>query len=149
MPPTSSDRFATRAIALLAFAGFASQSMVRVTDSLLPQIATDFDISVGAAAVAVWAYALAHGSVQLIIGPVGDRFGKYLCVTAAAAAATILVALCGLAQSLPQLVTARLLVGFAAGWILPLGMAFLADVIPYENRQRVLGRFLAGQVFGQ
>ena len=62
MPATSSDRSATRAIALLAFAGFASQSMVRVTDSLLPQIATDFDISVGAAAVAVWAYALAHGS---------------------------------------------------------------------------------------
>ena len=149
MPATLSDRSATRAIALLAFAGFASQSMVRVTDSLLPQIATDFDISVGAAAVAVWAYALAHGSVQLIIGPVGDRFGKFLCVTAAAAAATILVALCGLAQSLPQLIIARLLVGFAAGWIIPLGMAFLGDVIPYENRQRVLGRFLAGQVFGQ
>jgi MFS transporter, YNFM family, putative membrane transport protein len=147
--PTASDRSITRAIAFLAFAGFASQSMVRVTDSLLPQIADDFAISVGAAAIAVWAYALAHGSVQLIIGPVGDRFGKYACVAAATAAATVLVALCGLAQTLPQLVAARLLVGFAAGWVLPLGMAFLGDVIPYERRQRALGRFLSGQVLGQ
>jgi hypothetical protein len=24
---------------------------------------------------------IAHGSIQLLIGPVGDRFGKYLTVT--------------------------------------------------------------------
>jgi YNFM family putative membrane transporter len=146
---TASDRSATRAIAVLAFAGFASQSMVRVTDSLLPQIADDFGVSIGAAAIAVWAYAMAHGSVQLVIGPVGDRFGKYACVSAATAAAAILVFLCGLAQTLPALVVARLLVGFAAGWVIPLGMAFLGDVTPYERRQRVLGRFLSGQILGQ
>jgi len=33
-------------------------------------------VSVGAASIVVTAYALAHGSVQLVIGPVGDRFGK-------------------------------------------------------------------------
>lgn len=148
-PATATDRSAVRAIALLAFAAFASQSMVRVTDSLLPQIASDFEITVGSAAVAVWAYALAHGSVQLVIGPVGDRFGKFGCVAAATAAAAVLVFLCGLAQSLPALVTARLACGFAAGWVVPLGMAFLGDVIPYESRQRVLGRFLSGQIMGQ
>src|SRR3954453_8788302 len=125
--PARTEPVPTRSIILLAFAGFASQSMVRVTDSLLPQIASDFGVTIGAAAIAVWAYALAHGSVQLIIGPVGDRFGKYACVTGATAAATILVALWGLAQSLPQLVAARLFVGFAAGWVIPLGMAFLGD----------------------
>ena len=148
-PTTATERSATRAIAFLALAGFASQSMVRVTDSLLPQIAGDFGITVGAAAVAVWAYALAHGSVQLVIGPVGDRFGKYICVAAATAAAAVLVALCGLAESLPALVIARLAVGFAAGWVIPLGMAFLGDVVPYQHRQRVLGRFLSGQIIGQ
>ena len=147
--PTATDRSITRAIVFLAVAGFASQSMVRVTDSLLPQIADDFGISIGAAAIAVWAYALAHGSVQLIIGPVGDRFGKYACVALATAAAAVLVALCGLAQSLPALIGARLAVGFAAGWVIPLGMAFLGDVVPYESRQRVLGRFLSGQIMGQ
>ena len=140
---------ATSAITLLALASFASQSMVRVSDSLLPQIAADFGVSVGAASIVVTAYALAHGSVQLIIGPVGDRFGKYACVTVAAAMSTVLVLMCGLAGSLPTLVAARLACGLSAGWIIPLAMAFLGDVIPYERRQQVLGTFLSGQILGQ
>jgi predicted MFS family arabinose efflux permease len=123
--------------------------MVRVSDSLLPQISADLGVSVGAASIVVTAYALAHGAVQLIIGPVGDRFGKYACVTAAAAISTVLVLLCGLAGSLPALVAARLACGLSAGWIIPLAMAFLGDVIPYERRQQVLGTFLSGQILGQ
>lgn len=149
MPETTTRGSAISAIAFLAVAGFASQSMVRVSDSLLPQIATDLDVTVGAASIVVTAYALTHGSVQLVIGPIGDRFGKYACVTIAAAMSTVLVLLCGLAQSLPALVAARLACGLAAGWIIPLAMAFLGDVIPYERRQQVLGTFLSGQILGQ
>ncbi|HEX9072290.1 MAG TPA: MFS transporter [Pseudolabrys sp.] len=147
--PPASRGSATSAITLLALASFASQSMVRVSDSLLPQISADLGVSVGAASIVVTAYALAHGAVQLIIGPVGDRFGKYACVTAAAAISTVLVLLCGLAGSLPALVAARLACGLSAGWIIPLAMAFLGDVIPYERRQQVLGTFLSGQILGQ
>ena len=134
---------------MLAIVAFAAQAMVRVTDSLLPQIAADLDVTVGAASIVVTVYLLAHGSVQLIIGPFGDRFGKYLCMATAAAAATVLVALCGLAPSLPLLVAARLGSGLATGWIIPLALAFVGDVIPYERRQQVLGRFLSGQILGQ
>src|SRR5262249_8239993 len=31
----------------------------------------------------------------------------------------------------------------------PLGMAFIGDVVPYEQRQQVLGRYLSGQITGQ
>src|SRR5262249_14149670 len=109
----------------------------------------DFGVTVGAAAVVIWTYALAHGSVQLVVGPVGDRFGKYACIAVATVAATALVFLCGLAHSVPALVAARLATGLAAGWVIPLAIAFLGDVIPYEQRQRVLGRFLSGQILGQ
>jgi len=142
-------RSPTRSIVLLALAGFASQAQVRVTDSLLPQIAADFDVSVGAAAIVVTAYAIAHGSTQLLIGPLGDRFGKYLTITLTAAVSAILVMICGLAQSLPALAVARLLAGAAAGWVIPLSMAYVGDATPYERRQAVLGRYLAGQIFGQ
>src|SRR5207249_6852447 len=97
----------TRSIILLAGAGFASQAMVRVTDSLLPQIAADFGTTVGEASIVVAAYAVSHGSIQLIIGPVGDRFGKYRTVAAMCALASLLVALCGIAQSLSALALAR------------------------------------------
>ena len=46
-------------------------------DSLLPQVAADLHTTVGVAAMVVTAYAVTHGSIQLIIGPISDRFGKY------------------------------------------------------------------------
>jgi predicted MFS family arabinose efflux permease len=139
----------TRAIALLALAGFASQAMVRATDSLLPQIAADIGVTVGAASIIVTVYAITHGSVQLIIGPVGDRFGKFRSIAIACALCALTVLACGLAQSLTALALARIAAALTAGWIIPLGMAFVGDAVPYERRQQVLGRYLTGQITGQ
>ena len=98
----------------------------------------------------VTAYLLAHGSVQLVIGPIGDRFGKYHCVAIAAARVDAYGAACAAwRRSLPLLVAARLGCGLAAGWIIPFALAFVGDVIPYERRQQVIGRFLSGQILGQ
>jgi predicted MFS family arabinose efflux permease len=147
--PITTQNVPTRSIILLAGAGFASQAMVRVTDSLLPQIATDFGTTVGEASIVVAAYAVSHGSIQLIIGPVGDRFGKYRTVAAMCALASLLVALCGMAQSLSALALARFASGAAAGWIIPLSMAYVGDVTPYARRQPILARYLTGQISGQ
>src|SRR6476619_6365850 len=143
------QKLPTRSIILLAGAGFASQAMVRVTDSLLPQIAADFNSTVGESSIVVAAYAVSHGSIQLVIGPVGDRFGKYRTVAAMCALAAVLVALCGTVQSLSALAVARFASGAAAGWIIPLSMAYVGDVTPYERRQPILARYLSGQIFGQ
>lgn len=140
---------ATRAIASLALASFASQAMVRAADTLLPQIAADLAISVGAASIVITVYAVTHGTMQFIVGPIADRAGKYRTVSIACALCAVAVMLCGLAQSLGTLSAARILSGAAAAWILPIGLAYIGDVVPYEQRQQVLGRFLAGQVLGQ
>src|SRR5271169_2217430 len=134
---------------LLAVAGFASQAQVRVTDSLLPQIAADFHTTVGAAAMVVTSYAIAHGTIQLVIGPVGDRFGKYRTVALMCAIGAVLVACCGTAATLSQLAVARLATGAAAGWVIPISMAYVGDVTPYERLQPILARYLSGQIIGQ
>jgi predicted MFS family arabinose efflux permease len=139
----------TRAIVLLAVAGFASQAMVRVADSLLPQIAADFGVTVGAASIVVSAYAVVHGSMQLVTGPVGDRFGKYRMIAIATACAAAMVLFCGLTTSLLALTMARIACATCAAWIIPLGMAYIGDVVQYERRQQVLGRYLTGQIIGQ
>jgi MFS transporter, YNFM family, putative membrane transport protein len=139
----------TRAIALLAAAGFASQATVRSLDSLLPQIAADFAITVGAASVVVSGYAVVHGLMQLVSGPLGDRFGKYRLVAMATAMCALLVGACGLSTSLPMLTGARIVSALCAACIIPLGMAFIGDVVPYDRRQQVLGRYLSGQIIGQ
>jgi MFS transporter, YNFM family, putative membrane transport protein len=130
-------------------AGFASQAQVRVMDSLLPQVAADLHTTVGAAAMVVTAYAITHGSIQLVIGPVGDRFGKYKTVAFACIVGAVLVALCGMVSTLPQLALARLATGAAAGWVIPISMAYVGDVTPPERLQPILGRYLSGQILGQ
>jgi predicted MFS family arabinose efflux permease len=148
-PLALSRKTPTRSIILLAVAGFASQAQVRVTDSLLPQIAADFHTTVGAAAMVVTAYAVTHGSIQLVIGPVGDRFGKYRTVAVMCAIGAVLVAICGTVSTLPELAFARLATGAAAGWVIPISMAYVGDVTPYERLQPILARYLSGQILGQ
>jgi YNFM family putative membrane transporter len=139
----------TRSIVLLAVAGFASQAQVRVMDSLLPQVAADLHTTVGAAAMVVTAYAVTHGSIQLVIGPFGDRFGKYRTVALTCLVAAVLVALCGMVSTLPQLALARLATGAAAGWVIPISMAYVGDVTSPERLQPILARYLSGQILGQ
>jgi len=139
----------TRSIILLAVAGFASQAQVRVMDSLLPQIAADLHTTVGNAATVVTAYAVTHASIQLVIGPIGDRFGKYRTVALMCAIGAILVAICGMVSTLPQLALARLATGAAGGWIIPISMAYVGDVTPRERLQPILARYLTGQILGQ
>jgi len=139
----------TRSIILLAVAGFASQAQVRVMDSLLPQIAADLHTTVGVAAMVVTAYAVTHGSIQLVIGPVGDRFGKYRTVALMCAVGAVLVAICGMVSTLPQLALARLATGAAAGWVIPISMAYVGDVTPRDRLQPILARYLTGQILGQ
>ena len=138
-----------RSIILLAAAGFASQAQVRVTDSLLPQIASDFQTTVGVAAMVLTAYALTHGSIQFVVGPMADRFGKYRTVAIASVLAAVLVSLCGAASSLPQLALARLATGAVAGWVIPVSMAYLGDVTPADRLQPILARYASGYILGQ
>jgi YNFM family putative membrane transporter len=139
----------TRSIVLLAAAGFASQAQVRVTDSLLPQIAADFSTTVGIAAIVVTTYVVTHGLIQFVAGPVADRFGKYRIVAIASTLAAVLVALCGMSASLTQLALARLATGAVAGWVIPISMAYIGDVTPFERRQPILARYASGYILGQ
>jgi len=138
-----------RAILLLAAAGFASQAQVRVTDSLLPQIAADFHTTIGLAAIVVTTYAVTHGSIQFVVGPVADRFGKYRTVAIASLAASLMVAVCGTVSSLPGLALARLATGAVNGWVIPVSLAYVGDVTPFERRQPVLARYASGYILGQ
>jgi predicted MFS family arabinose efflux permease len=54
----------------------------------------------------------------------------------------------GLAGSLASLAVLRLVSGATAAAIIPLAIAHIGDVVPYEGRQTVLARFLSGQILG-
>jgi predicted MFS family arabinose efflux permease len=58
------------------------------------------------------------------------------------------VSLSALAPSFALLLVSRLLTGVTTAAIIPLSMAWIGDVVPYQRRQPVLARFLTGQILG-
>ncbi len=148
--PTATDPAPVPVLAIVALslAALASGASLRVTDAMLPRLAAEFSVSLGAASQVVTVFAIAYGFAQLLFGPLGDRFGKYRVIAAACAGSAITSFLCGLAPGHASLLAARLLAGVTAAAVIPLSMAWIGDVIPYERRQPVLARFLIGQISG-
>jgi predicted MFS family arabinose efflux permease len=136
------------AIACLAMTAFASGMSLRINDALLPKLVSEFGVSLGTAAQVVSLFATAYGLAQLFFGPVGDRFGKYRVIGWAAAACAATAAGCAAAPGFDSLRIARALAGATAAAVIPLSMAWIGDVVPYEQRQPVLARFLIGQIVG-
>ena len=137
-----------RSIALLSLAAFASAATARVGDPLLPQVAEEFGTSIAAASIVATGFSLAYGLCQLIYGPIGDRFGKYTLIATMTLLSALGTGLAALAGDLATLGTLRLLSGATAAAIIPLSMAHIGDIVPYENRQAVLARFMSGQILG-
>ncbi len=136
------------AIVGLSMAAFGSGMSLRVMDGMLPRLAAEFSLTLGAAASVITVFAVAYGLAQLLFGPLGDRYGKYRVVALGCLACAVTAASCALAPSYGLLLVGRTLAGATAASIIPLSMAWIGDVIVYELRQPVLARFLIGQIMG-
>ena len=139
---------ADRAVALLSFAAFAAAGSLRGTDAMLPLLAAEFATTAGGAASVITAFAVAYGVFQLIHGPLGDRYGKYRMVFVTSSLSLLTMIACALAPTFQVLVAARFVAGAFVGAAIPLSIAWIGDVIPYDKRQSVLARFLIGQMLG-
>ena len=135
-------------MALLAIATFSATANLRVSDSLLPQVAAEFGTSVGTAAIIITAFSLAFGCFQLFYGTIGDRLGKYRVICAVCFVSALATGSCAFMPDLHSLAAARFASGVASAAIVPLGMAWIGDVVPYDRRQGILAKFLTGQILG-
>jgi predicted MFS family arabinose efflux permease len=147
-PAAPAEALPRGAIACLALTAFGSGMSMRVNDALLPQLVQEFGVSLGQASQVISLFAIAYGVAQLFFGPLGDRFGKYRVIAWAAAACALTALACGAAPGFLALRLARVLAGATAAAIIPLAMAWIGDVVPYQQRQPVLARFLIGQIVG-
>jgi predicted MFS family arabinose efflux permease len=138
----------SRAVVVLSLAAFASAAALRATDSLLPLLAGTFGTTAGGASAVITAFAIGYGLLQVVMGPIGDRIGKYrmvFLVTAVSAAGNLA---CAFAPSLPWLVAGRFVTGATVGAIVPLSIAWIGDSVAQDQRQQVLARFLVGHMIG-
>jgi predicted MFS family arabinose efflux permease len=148
VPEAHGGSTSRRFFVLLSAAAFCSAAGARIADPLLPNIAEEFNVSVGSAAVVATGFTMAYGLCQIFWGLVGDRIGKFRLVAIVTLCAAFATALCGFTDSIGTLGAARLLSGALSAAIIPLSLAHIADNVPYALRQPVLARFLSGQVLG-
>ncbi|MCF8169412.1 MAG: MFS transporter [Rhodoferax sp.] len=127
---------------------FASMALTRVCDPMLTTLSSEFQVTVGQVSRVISWYAIAYGALQLAWGPLGDRLGKLHIVIWAGFACAILCFLAGFATDFSVLVVMRVAMGAAAAAIIPLSMAWIGDLVDYENRQATLARLMASTVTG-
>lgn len=136
-------------LGLLAAAGFLSSAGARVVDPVLHAIAVDFSVAVPDLWIVIAAFTLPYGLNQLLMGPLGDRFGKLRVILASVVLYALFTAACALAGGLTSLALLRACAGAASAAIIPIGMAFIGDAVPYDQRQVTLSKFLTGIVLAQ
>ncbi len=137
-----------RTIFQLSMASFASMTIQRLCDPMLPVLARDFEVNLGQAAAVIGWFAVVYGLAQLIYGPLSDRFGKYRVITWCTISSSLACMGCALAIGLDQLVLARMLSAFTAAAIVPMGMAWVGDAVRYEVRQVYLAKLGMGSTMG-
>jgi predicted MFS family arabinose efflux permease len=135
-------------VALLSAAAFFSGAALRVCDALLPRLAQDFGVTPGTAGQVIIGFSVAYGFMQLVFGPLGDRYGKARLMCAALFGGTAGSVASAFAPSFSVLVLTRIAWGMCAAGIIPLAMAWIGDAVPFEQRQTTLARFLTGMLSG-
>jgi predicted MFS family arabinose efflux permease len=135
-------------VALLAGAAFFSAAALRICDAMLPRLASDFSVTPGTAGQVIIWFAVAYGLVQLLFGPMGDRYGKARLVRLALVGCAVASLASALAPDFQVLVWTRVAWGIAAAGVIPLAMAWIGDAVPYDQRQATLARLLTGTISG-
>lgn len=94
----------------------------------------------------VTAYLLAATAATPLWGKLGDQYGRKKLFQTAIVIFLVGSALCGLAQSMPQLIGFRALQGLGGGGLMVLSMAIVGDIVTPRERGKYQGLF--GAVFG-
>ena len=131
-------------------------ALQRICDPMLPELSRVFHAPISEVSQVISFFAITYGLMQLFYGPVGDRFGKCRVVMLATIACSVGSLLSALSTNLAFLVAARVGTALAGAAIIPLSLAWVGDVVHYEQRQETLARvglgtmlgITAGQLFG-
>ena len=116
-----------------------------IVGTALPRIVSDLG-GLDHLAWVVTAYLLTATASTPLWGKISDLYGRRIIFQAAIVIFLVGSALCGLAQSMPQLIVFRAIQGIGGGGLMAIAFAIIGDVIPARERGRYSGYF--GAVWG-
>src|SRR3954467_1927681 len=123
---------------------FLPMFMAAVDQTLLATATPAIAASLGGLRDTSWiavGYPLASATIVPVYGRLGDLRGRRELLFVALGVFALGSAACGLAQSLPQLVAARILQGLGGGGLMVLSQALIGELVAPRERARFQGYF--------
>ena len=136
-----------RLLRVLSAATFLIFFQAYMVAPLIPRLSAVFGVSGQTIGLIVPAYMIPYGVSTLLYGLLSDRLGRRRIMLASLLAFVGLTALTATAQSASQIILWRLMTGLGASGVVPLALALLGTLFPYEQRGRPLG-WLFGAMAG-
>jgi predicted MFS family arabinose efflux permease len=143
----AATRSRERITLILSAATFAIFFQAFMVAPILPHLATVFAVPIERLGLIVPAYLLPYGLTTLVYGILSDRIGRRRLILGSLATFTVLTAATASASSAAQLLMWRTLTGLGASAVVPLGLALIGQLFPYQQRGRPLG-WLFGAMAG-
>ena len=144
--PTDTAR-RERLVRLLAGVTFLIFFQAYMIGPMIPRLTGVFGISAQTIGLAVPVYLIPYGISTLFFGLLSDRIGRRRIMLASLLAFVLLTGLTATSQSASQMIFWRLLTGLGASGVVPLALALIGEMYPYEQRGRPLG-WLFGAMAG-
>jgi EmrB/QacA subfamily drug resistance transporter len=138
--PGFTQRQLVTVLAALIMAVFLASLDTTIISTALPTIAGEFNAFESFAWVGT-AYIVTATIATPLLGKLSDIYGRRLIFQFAMAVFLVGSVLCGLAQSMGQLIGFRALQGLGGGAIQALAFAILGDILPPRERGRYIGYF--------
>jgi EmrB/QacA subfamily drug resistance transporter len=140
------------ALMMAVFLSALDQTIVAVSMPAISAQFQDFDLL----AWVISAYMVALTVAVPIYGKLGDLYGRRRLMLFGLATFTLASLFCAMAQSMEQLVLARVLQGIGAGGMVSVSQSIIGDIVPPRERGRYQGYFsgmyaaasVAGPVLG-
>src|SRR6266851_2528056 len=136
-----------RLLRMLTAATFVIFFQAYMVAPIIPALSNTFGTSVEKVGLIVPAYLIPYGIATLVFGLLADRLGIHRLMFASLVAFAVLTALTATAASIEQIALWRILTGLGASGVVPLGLALVGRLFPYEQRGRPLG-WLFGAMAG-
>ena len=109
----------------------------------IPDIRSEFAVGAGAGQLSISAFVYAFAAVQLVYGPLSDRFGRRSVLLCAMSLFTLGTVLAFVASSFEALVVSRIVQGIGAGAAPAVARAVIRDIYGPERSGQVLSYIMA------
>ena len=147
--PEPPKPFASRIVPVIVAGAFFMDGLdSSIISTSLPQMAESFAVSPPQMSAAITSYLVSLAIFIPISGWIADRFGARQVFCSAIAFFTLGSVLCGLSETLTELVLSRIVQGFGGAMMTPVGRLILTRTFPKDQLMKAMGYYMLPGMIG-